>query len=244
MGMQKPAALIETWNGFLELLYPPKCGVCGRMGEHPLCATCRAGFEDLEPPVCDRCGLEVSPKGPALCKKCEGGEVHYFTKARAAGRYCGPLRQAILNLKYGEKPQLARPLGLYLAAYLQTSPFSSAKIDLVVPVPLHGSRLRQRGFNQSGLLAQEVGKTIGLPVHEAVLRRTRRTKPQAELSASDRAANIRDAFSVADALTVQGRTVLLIDDILTTCHTVDEAARVLVNAGARVVCVAAVARDV
>jgi competence protein ComFC len=242
--MQALMALLETWNGFLDLLYPPKCSVCGHMGEEPLCTDCRAEFEDLVPPVCDRCGLEVSDKGTPLCAKCEAGDVHYFRQARAAGRFGGSLRQAILALKYGGKRRLARPLGLYLADYLRTSPFAPADIDLVVPVPLHPSRLRQRGFNQSSLLAREVGAALGVPVQETALRRTRRTKPQAELRASERAANIRDAFTLTDAAFVSGQSVLIVDDVLTTCHTADEIARVLINAGARTVYIAAVARDV
>ena len=214
--MLLPPAFAETWNGFLDLLYPPKCLVCCTLGVETLCGQCRADFADLVPPVCEKCGLEVSPKGSMLCPKCEAGEAYYFAKARAAGRYDGTLRQAILNLKYGEKRKLVRPLGAYLAAYLGTYPFAPDEIDLIIPVPLHPSRLRQRGFNQAALLAHEVGRALGVPVKETALRRTRRTRPQAELRASERAKNIQNAFTVADAGAVLRKSVVLLDDVITT----------------------------
>jgi len=130
----------------------------------------------------------------------------------------------------------------YLAAYLRTEPFGSDPFDLIVPVPLHRSRLRQRGFNQSALIAREVGRLLGRPVAEDLLRRVRRTRPQVELHASQRAANVRDAFAAVEAPALQRKTVLLIDDVLTTLATCEECARVLVDAGAKTVYVAGVAR--
>jgi competence protein ComFC len=229
----------ETWNGLLDLVYPPKCFLCGRLGEDALCEACRAEFRPVLPPLCARCGMTAAGE---LCPECAAGTPRYFARARAAGHYDGPLRQAILAHKYEGWRRLAAPLGAYLAEYLQTQPFAPDVPDLIVPVPLHPSRQRERGFNQSGLLAREVGRALCLPVNETELRRIRRTRPQAELRASQRAANIRDAFAVRDPAPFHRKTVLLVDDVLTTCHTVNECARVLVNAGAKKVLVAAVAR--
>lgn len=246
--MPLPTAIAETWNGLLDLLYPPKCLVCRTFGPEALCAACRAGFPLLEPPLCRKCGASA---GRNLCPDCAAGAAYHFAAARAAGRFGGTLREAILRLKYDAKRRLAAPLGAFLAEFLSTHPLHDPSAqtperpnacDVIVPVPLHPSRLRERGFNQATLLAQIVGRTLSLPVLEAGLRRVRRTRPQVGLRPSERAANVRDAFAVPDSAVVRSKTVLLIDDVLTTMHTVDECARVLVNAGAKAVYVAAVAR--
>lgn len=237
--MPLPTVLTETWNGLLDLLYPPVCLVCGEAGVAPLCPSCRASFSPVPPPICARCGIGAAA---ALCHECAAGAPRYFATARAAGQFGDALRQAILALKYHERQSLASPLGLYLAEYLRTAPFAPSSIDLMVPVPLHPSRLRERGFNQSALIARVAASVLDLPVAEQVLRRVRRTRPQSELHRDQRAGNVRDAFAVSPHAPVAGRVVLLIDDVITTCHTVDECARVLVNAGAKAVHVASVAR--
>lgn len=237
--MPLSSAIKETWNGLLDLVYPPKCFVCGRLGTEALCDVCREGFMPVLPPLCARCGMTTAAQ---LCPECSAGAPHYFTRARAAGRYDGTLRQTILAFKYQGWRGLAAPLGDYLTQYLQTDPFAPDSFDLIVPVPLHPSRQRERGFNQSALLARRVARALELPVNETELRRIRRTRPQVELHASQRAANIRDAFAVRSPTPFHRLNILLMDDVLTTCHTVDECSRVLVNAGARKVYVAAVAR--
>jgi ComF family protein len=177
-----------------------------------------------------------------LCPECEAGPGWSFARARAAGHFSGTLRQAVLRLKYGDKRRLAEPLGRYLGEFLRAQPIALEPPDLVIPVPLHGSRLRDRGFNQSALIARKVGEILATPVAEGLLRRTRRTRPQAELHASERATNVRDAFAAPEAPVLRRARVLLIDDVLTTMHTVDQCARALVDAGAAEVCVAGVAR--
>ncbi|HXG23144.1 MAG TPA: ComF family protein [Chthonomonadales bacterium] len=234
--------LLETWNGLLDLLYPPKCLVCADLGPAPLCAFCRATFRPVQPPVCRQCGLPIA-EGLFLCASCEAGTVYSFHAARAPGYFEGRLRQAILRLKYGGKQALAAPLGEYLAAFVQRKPFGQVSFDLLVPVPLHPSRLRQRGFNQSALLACEVRSALGVPVAENGLRRIRKTRPQVELRVSERAANVRGAFA-ADPAVVSNKTVLVIDDVLTSLHTVNECAHVLEDAGAKRVYVVAVARGI
>jgi competence protein ComFC len=239
----------EALAGLLDLLYPPKCQVCGVVGPHPLCTACRSSFEALPGPLCAQCGLPaahselrpLSAGGAPLCPACRPGAGHHFAAARAAGGFQGPLRQAILRLKYGGRRALAEPLGAYLADFLSSNPFGD-DLDVIVPVPLHPSRLRARGFNQAALLCCQVGARLGVPVDAVCLRRVRRTRPQVTLRAGERARNVRGAFAVERPHLVDGKTVLLIDDVVTTCHTVDECARVLSDAGARRVYVASVAR--
>src|SRR5579862_601134 len=125
--------IVETWNGLLDLLYPPKCLVCGQFGSEVVCEGCQAGFLAIAPPICDRCGMTTETATERLCAECGAGAAWSFAKARSAGRYDGPLREAILRLKYREKLRLAVPLGAYLAAYLRTAPFGPGPLDLIVP---------------------------------------------------------------------------------------------------------------
>jgi ComF family protein len=163
--------------------------------------------------------------------------------ATAPGRFEGTLRAAILRLKYGRRRALGRELGSYLSEHLASGPFVGVQPSVVVPVPLHASRLRERGFNQSELIAREVAAALGAPLAADALLRTRRTRPQVELRATERAANIHGAFDVRSPGLVEGAAVLLVDDVLTSLSTANECARVLKNAGARAVLVAGVARD-
>lgn len=154
----------------------------------------------------------------------------------------GTLRKALQRFKYDAKRRLAVPLGDYLLDYLQTAPFDTDRFDLIVPIPLHGSRQRERGFNQSALLARHIGRSLSLPIHETVLKRVRRSRSQVGLAREARARNIQGVFSAAANASLNGKTVLLLDDILTTLSTVNEAARELVDAGAKEVYCIGVAR--
>jgi ComF family protein len=239
------APLTALRDGLLDLLYPPKCLVCARLGNETLCSACREQFSVLTPPVCCRCGVAVREGGGSeglLCAVCRRNPPYYFSAARAAGHFDGLLREAILRLKYERRRRLAPPLGAFVAQTLGNEPFASDSIDLLVPVPLHPSRLRERGFNQSELLAQALGEAWAVAVRPNALRRVRRTRPQSSLHASRRADNVRDAFAATDPSLLAGRVVLLVDDVITTLHTCNECARALTDGGARAVYVVAAAR--
>lgn len=232
-------------DGLLDLLYPPKCLACGRMGNEALCGACREQFSVLSPPLCSRCGVSVGERGGSdrpLCADCRRSAPFHFSAARAAGHFDGLLREAILRLKYERRRRLASPLGEFMAQTLGKELFAPDRIDLLVPVPLHPSRLRERGFNQSELLAQVIGERWRVPVYPNALRRVRRTRPQVNLHASRRADNVRDAFAAADPSLLRDRVALLVDDVITTLHTCNECARALTDAGARAVYVIAAAR--
>jgi ComF family protein len=153
--------------------------------------------------------------------------------SRAAGFHDGPLKAAIHSLKYRGKLQLARPLGSLLRAARQRH-WPDAVWELILAVPLHGRRLRQRGFNQADLLISRGGgeKETVFSHRRGVLLRSRATAPQAGLDRAARRENIRGAFRVADPAAVNGRRILLVDDVLTTGATAEECARVLLRAGA------------
>jgi ComF family protein len=156
----------------------------------------------------------------------------------AVGPYAGTLQEAIQRFKYHGQLPLARPLGELLASSVRHG--ATARPDLVVPVPLHVSRLRARGYNQSRELARHLGHQLKVPVAVDLLRRTRATAPQQELDAAARGSNVAGAFAVSGRL--PGRRILLVDDVLTTGATARECAGALRKAGAASVEVAVLGR--
>ena len=245
-------AVQEVWNGLLDLVYPPVCLVCRRwISAGALCETCRQSVAPILPPLCDRCGAPV-PAERIACTECEEGPEPPFDWAQAMGQYNGPLRTAIHHLKYHGKTALAAPLGQMLARSLDlpASPLCAARsdpslpvFDAVVPIPLHPSRLRQRGFNQSERLARVLALERGWPLDTKGLRRVRRTEVQALLTSREaRAANVQNAFSAHSPTHFWNQSVLLVDDVITTMATVREAASVVRTAGASRICIVALAR--
>jgi ComF family protein len=161
--------------------------------------------------------------------------------ARAAALYEGAIRDLIHRLKYDGKVQVRRPLALLMAQRLAGFADHDSS-DLLLPVPLHLKRIRERGFNQAILLGELLAREWKIPFERSLLRRIRWTEPQVNLAAGERAANVRGAFAVGDPSVVKGRRVILVDDVLTTGSTVSECSRVLKRAGAVEVFVATVAR--
>jgi ComF family protein len=230
----------------LDLVFPALCPVCeARLGpgrRDPLCAACWDAIERLTPPWCWRCGSPspgIDPvRGPGqVCPGCSAAPPAY-DYARSAGHYAGPLRDAVVALKFSRRWTLARPLAdLVLDQCAGTFP---GVPDALVPVPLARARERERGFNQARLIAERLAPALGAPVRAGWLARARNTAPQTDLSATQRRANVRGAFVAGSAAT--GRHVLLIDDVLTTGATVEECVRALRAVGAARVGVVTVAR--
>lgn len=246
--MRERVALV--WNGLLDIVYPPCCLVCGARQEEALCAACRNDIRPVAPPFCDRCGVPI-PADRLVCEACEAGPEPPFAWSQAAGQYTGTLRRAIHRLKYDGKTALALPLGQLLAQSLDRSPTPLLPLspeagrpafDAVVPVPLHPTRLRQRGFNQAERIGHVLCQERGWRLDAEGLRRVRRTRSQTILSPRDRALNVQDAFAAREPMRFAGQSVLLLDDVLTTLATVRECARVVREAGAVRVCVAALAQ--
>jgi len=146
-------------------------------------------------------------------------------------RFEGVVQDLIHLLKYQGKRSIAKRLGAVLADRL-LSDSTVGRIDLLIPVPLHSSRERERGYNQSALIARAVGEHLGVPVEERVLQRVKNTQTQTQLSASERAANVAGAFRVRIPEVVAGRRVALVDDVVTTGATADACAEALIATGA------------
>lgn len=204
----------------------------------------------LSPPRCAACDSTASRKA-AFCascastiERCEAGgagipDARANPRAVAFGFYGGALAQAIRRLKYEDKPYLARPLGALLRGACRDA---GLRVDAVLPVPLHPRKLVERGYNQSALLAAHVAAQTGAPLLTSTLLRPLDTSPQVELSGEDRAANVDRAFAVAGGSWIEGRTLALVDDVMTTGATLAAARRPLLAAGARDVVVVVVAR--
>jgi len=228
-------------QGLLDLCFPPKCSLCGKLGTDALCDACIESFSRLLPPLCDRCGYPCVPG--IACTHCPDG-TGSLSFARAFGIYDGSLREAIHVLKYGGRARLGEPLGRLLADYARQDPaLSEAPWDAIIPVPIHPARQRQRGFNQSELLAAPVAEALGAPLEARWLIRIRRTSPQARLTRDRRLTNLRGAFRLREDAEVSGKNILILDDVLTTMSTVKEAARMLQEAGSRTIGALALAID-
>ncbi len=206
----------------------------------PLCGACWEGLERIRPPWCRCCGIPIGIEG--LCGVCRRRRPR-FAYARAAARYGGLVREAIHAFKFGGRRGLAEPLG-ELVAGIGLSALPGAAPDLLVPVPLHRRRERERGYNQALLLSRCLERTWGIPVKADVLVRRGPTVPQADLDAPARRRNVRGAFAVTTPETILGCHVVLVDDVLTTGATAGECARCLTRAGASVVGVLTIARTV
>ncbi len=216
----------------VDIVYPRRCATCGRRGAW-VCTECEARYVPFAKPWCDRCGV---PTNGQRCK-CASTPPG-LDRLRAFGPFDGWLRDAILQFKYEAEWARADHLAPLIASTME----DLHDIDALVPVPLHPARLRQRGFNQSLILAKHVGQLVNLPVEEPVVR-SRRTQAQARLRGIDRAANVADAFAVPVAECVNGRAVVLIDDVVTTGSTLAACASALRAAGAASVSAVALARE-
>ena len=262
-------------TAFREALFPNKCLACGRFF-HPapsapyppvsdfpptpnvfevlmavfLCPVCRPAFYPIESPKCNICGEMFKSRTGTdhICGECLSRNI-YFDHIRSAGQYDGALMTAIHALKYNHKTQLARPLGRLLFHAMRGYPEIWTP-DMVVPVPLHPAKLKNREFNQAGLILcqwpaffRQHGRLMPDIAHDGqILRRSRKTPSQTGLSRQARRANIRHAFSLVKKSPIQGKNLLLIDDVCTTGATVNECARILKSGGAACVNVLTLAR--
>jgi competence protein ComFC len=209
----------------LDLLFPQWCVGCGREGDY-ICRSCRQLLLPIAPPVCPRCG-RPQPDGMP-CPGCVNWQAD-IDGIRSPFVFDGVMRQAIHELKYRNLRALAAPLAGLLHDYLLANPVPG---EVLVPVPLHRKRWRERGYNQSSLLARELGKLTDLPVVADCLVRQQHTPPQARAaSVGERQRNVAGAFTCRDGR-LRGKQVLLIDDVTTSGATLNTCAGALKSSGA------------
>lgn len=240
------SALRAGLHGLVAIVYPPTCIACqAATGEaQALCSACWRGIGFIERPYCERLGTPFPVDlGTGLLSPAAIADPPVFARARAVCRFEGTARELVHRLKYGDRVELSLTLGRMMA---QAGRELAADADLVLPVPLHRTRLWRRRFNQAAALARAVSRETGLPLATMPLTRIRRTRQQVGLTRTQRADNLQGAFHVSTAMRglVEGRRILLVDDVLTTGATVNAASRALLRAGASAVDVLTFARVV
>ncbi len=234
------------WRALVDFFFPPRCPLCGEIqeGADPYlpCPACVSRIKRISHPLCSRCGKGFATEEGEdhLCSDCIPGKGN-FHLARSFALYDGLVAEGISKFKYGGTTRLAKPLGSLLTSFADPE-FSYRSYDRIIPVPLHPRRLRQRGYNQSLLLAREVSRKYLIPLDFTSLARVRPTPPQTRLSGAERRKNIRGAFAVQDPGPLVKTSVLLIDDVFTTGATVEECSKVLLRAGVNRVDVLTLAR--
>jgi len=240
MALQK----FELLQAAVSLLYTPVCTICGRSiraGEY-LCGDCETRVTRIVPPFCQTCSepFEGSITGAFTCANCAHRTI-YFDAAVAAYRGRGIVREVIHQFKYTRQIHLRHLVARWLRAALDDERLRDCNFDLIVPVPLHPTRERERGFNQASLLSELLSAQTSIR-SQRVLERVRYTTTQTALDRSERMENLHNAFRLRKNADVRGLRVLLIDDVLTTGSTLSECARVLKRAGAISVHAATAAR--
>ena len=218
---------IHTWGwDTLDFLFPPRCAGCDKWGER-YCASCQEQTKLISSSICQVCGEPYHGPFRFVCQRCQTSDL-FYTSLRSWAYFEGPLQRAIHKLKYkrdlglGEK--LAQPLVNLLLA-------NNWDIDLVTAVPLDTLRQRDRGYNQSLCLARPLAWETGLPIDASIIKRIRKTRSQVGLSLEERKINVTGAFWAEKKL-VNGKTILIVDDVLTTGSTINSCADALMRAEA------------
>jgi ComF family protein len=239
-----PSRLRRLGRAVVNGVLPPRCLACGAMVDEvdSLCGPCWGAISFFAPPWCTVCGLPFAhPMGEgAVCAECARRQPSW-DRARAVLRYDRHSRRLVLMLKHGDQTHLAGALGRWM---YRAGGEALASADLLLPVPLHWTRLFGRRFNQAALLAKAIRRAGGPPVAADWLVRRRRTPSQGLLGPLARERNVRGAFALRRGRSVAGKRVVLVDDVLTTGATADECARVLRRAGAAYVGVLVLARAI
>ena len=229
----------------VNFFFPPRCALCGQILEDQRsdlpCPSCRERISPIFRPLCPGCGVPFqAPGDDHFCSACLT-ENRFFSMARAIGIYEGWIAETLSRFKYHGASHLAVPLGNLMAECEDPDLFWSV-MDTLIPVPLHPHRLRERGFNQSLLLARQISRRHSIPVDFLTLERIRMTVPQVDLSGAERKKNLQGAFRVRKKENIRQKHILLVDDVFTTGTTVGECSKVLLQAGAKQVDVITCAR--
>ena len=238
--------LNEALRNISDALFPPQCLSCTDIlqtkAQKVFCPVCLEKITLITENICPVCGIIFpdSPAGSHLCGHCLENEPH-FCCARSVASFESVILDAIHQFKYGRNLSTGTALADFMADF-PFPDFDFSAYSLMIPVPLHIKRLRERGFNQSLILAQTVGKKHHIPVNFSLLKRNKFTLTQTGFNRKEREQNIKGAFIVKDRNTLQNASIILIDDVYTTGATINECAKELMNAGAQKVAVLTLAR--
>lgn len=240
--------IVEWGRGMVDLIYPPVCPICFRRltaEDHEVCYECAAQLEPVVQWQCERCGaqgIERTPEAGRRCHLCPPQDASWRGAWSVTGYGNVPAR-CVQLFKYHGRFEMGRLMARLMAGRLADSMASmGGRLDVIAPVPLHLVRRWTRGFNQSELLAGALAMQSGLPMDRRLLRRKRYTRRQALMARERRQENVAGAFALRRGRDVNGKGILLVDDVVTSGYTINECARVLREAGAREVWVACFAR--
>jgi len=215
----------------VNLVYPISCFSCGIKlnleNNMPICMECFQKIKWNAPPYCIRCGKSMSEQRQyrSICAECKSSNF-YFVRIWSCCIYEGIIKDAILRFKYSENLYLVPFFKEVMAKFIKNN-IDKDIADVIIPVPLFSSRLREKGFNQSKILADIVKEILNKPILLNALKKVKSTKPQQELNRQERLSNLSGAFSVFNSKEIKNKNILLIDDVLTTGATLNECARVL-----------------
>ena len=225
--------MFKFFREILDILLPPRCKLCGKVvaDDDTLCPDCYNKFDFISKPYCVHCGHpfeESSSSRKMLCATCAKDKKPWFRLCRSAYRYQEESRNLILSFKFHDCTDDAKILAKWMKQAGED--IWDKGVDVIVPVPLHYTRLVKRKYNQAAMLAVELSKMTGIPVDLTHLVRHRKTRPQVEFSGQKKKKNVKGAFSVKSINAFQGKRVLLVDDVLTTGSTLRECAKAISKA--------------
>ena len=219
-------------QNLLSIIFPRTCSVCGTTfyfdsTTQNICNTCLDNMEKLEGLMCHKCSLPLQDGG-ATCRDCKNNKEIYFDVVKSPYVYSGTVKNLIKKLKYLKRTFLAKDLAIQMATFIIKEQIYK-EIDFIVPVPINWMKKIQRGYNQADLLAKEISKIINKPIYSNALIRTKYTKPQFKLNKEKRQEHLKDAFVINKKYTdaIKFKNILLIDDVTTTCSTVNICSKIL-----------------
>ncbi|MCX8011693.1 MAG: ComF family protein [Desulfobacterota bacterium] len=224
----------------VDFIFPPKCLICDSKELHQedsfICEACFSKIPFISPPFCERCGKPFFTESIRnyLCGECMGKEL-FFNQVQAIGKYEGVLKIIIHNFKYHLNFSMIKLFNMLLENLLHSRKIFLNFYDLIIPVPLHQSRLRERGFNQAVILGKILSRRYRIPLKFTTLERIKPTSPQVRLPVKTRRLNVRNAFRVKNPAVVEGKRILIVDDVYTTGATINECAQILKKSGASIV---------
>jgi len=239
-------SLNEVLRNIADVIFPPRCLGCAEIlpqqSLQTFCASCREKIRFITGSLCPICGMAFfdSPAPDHLCGNCLENKPS-FSLARAVASYETLILDAIHQFKYGRNISTGTALASFMAEFCFPD-FDFTDYSLILPVPLHIRRLRERGFNQALILAKAIGKKYSISVNFSLLKRCKFTLTQTGLDKKEREKNIRGAFAVNDTAETEGKNIILIDDVFTTGATINQCAKTLIKAGAGKVAVLTLAR--
>lgn len=219
----------KCWESGLDLVFPPRCPACDKPvpPTELICPECREKFVEVKAPLCLKCGKQIRDEREEYCRGCRL-VMHEFERGRGLFTYRS-MAESMYRFKYAGRREYARFYGEQIVRRLGRT-IRGWKPDALIPVPVHSSRKRERGYNQAEVLAEEIGKKMDIPVERRLLKRVKKTMPQKLLDDKGRQNNLKRAFKIGRN-DVKLKVIVMIDDIYTTGSTIDACAAVLKSVG-------------